>query len=94
MIQRETDCKRRISLYEFALQIDDLAEPAYQGLMQCLGGQGRYAEGLAVYGRYYNLLRATFGMEPAALTQQLAKALQNGDESIFAKVSAECAEYL
>lgn len=90
LVQQETDCNRAVSLYDFALQIDDLAEQAYQGLMTCLGAQGRYAEALAVYGRCRNLLHAKFGIEPSAKTRQLAASIQAGDESNLSHACGVC----
>lgn len=92
LIRQEQDCNRSISLYEFALQIDDLGEQAYQGLMSCLGAQGRYAEALTVYGRCRNLIQAKFGIEPAEKTRQLAVAIQNGDKQTLTKVCIVCSQ--
>lgn len=94
LVQQEQDCSRTISLYEFALQIDDLSEQAYQGLMSCLGAQGRFAEALAVYGRCRNLVQAKFGIEPAEKTRLLAAAIQDGDKQMLGKSCPACLQHL
>lgn len=78
-ILKETNCSRAIALYERAIQIDDLAEHSYQGLMACLAAQGNYLEALAVYERCRQLFQATFEIEPSQATQQLAADIKAGD---------------
>ncbi len=64
------------SLYEKALEVDDLAEECYQGLMLCYQALGRRAEALAVYQRCYSTLTGVLGVEPSARTEALRRALQ------------------
>lgn len=66
---------RAINLYRKGLEVDDLAEEIYQKLMRCYEATGRAAEGIAVYHRCREALRAHVGSEPSPQTRALHHAL-------------------
>jgi DNA-binding SARP family transcriptional activator len=53
------------------LEIDELAEEFYQGLMTCYQQLGRRAEALSVYNRCQRILSAKLGVEPSPKTEAL-----------------------
>jgi DNA-binding SARP family transcriptional activator len=68
--------RRAVDCYERGLEIDDLAEEFYQGLMTCYLRLGRRADGLAVYRRCHATLLATLGVAPSPETERLRAALR------------------
>lgn len=71
------ECAQALGCYQKGLEIDDLSENVYQGLMRCHSCSGNKAEGLAVYQRCREKLKATFGIEPSQETERLHLALKN-----------------
>ena len=65
-----------ISIYRKGLEVDELAEEFYRGLMSCYVALGRYSEGLAVYRRCRDVLERTFDVRPSRETEDLYKALK------------------
>jgi ATP/maltotriose-dependent transcriptional regulator MalT/DNA-binding SARP family transcriptional activator len=64
-----------ISLYQRGIDIDELAEPLYQGLMRCYQRIGRNPEGLAIYKRLRRTLSVNLGTRPSAASEALAQSL-------------------
>jgi LuxR family transcriptional regulator, maltose regulon positive regulatory protein len=64
---RATDVFRR------GLDLDNLCEPLYQGLMACLLETGQNAEAYDVYRRCREVLSAAFGVSPSAHTEALRR---------------------
>lgn len=69
------DPERGLACYERGLEIDDLAEDLYQGLMSCHLRLGRPSDGLAAYERCRRTLAAGLGVAPSAATEALRRAL-------------------
>ena len=67
---------RAIECYLRALEIDDLAEEFYQGLMRCYGRLAQPAEALAVYERLKQTLLGGLGVVPSTASETLARDLQ------------------
>ena len=67
---------------ERELEIDNLRESAYRGLMEILAINGQRAEALAVYENCKRLFADELGMSPAARTVQLYEKIQTGDLSL------------
>jgi DNA-binding SARP family transcriptional activator len=61
--------------YERGLDVDDLAEEFYQGLMQCYEGLGRRGEALRVAERCRHALATVLGVEPSPATLEMARRL-------------------
>jgi DNA-binding SARP family transcriptional activator len=79
-------CDEVIELHQLALEVDDLAEEFYQGLMRCYLARGRRAEALRVYRRARTALAAV-GVEPAPATVALHEAARS--EAIAAAPGCE-----
>jgi len=57
------------------LEVDDLAEEFYSGLMFCYHRLGRKTDALAVYNRYKKTLSSLPGIEPSAKIEALYRNL-------------------
>jgi len=66
---------RAIECYRRALEIDDLAEEFYQGLMRCYGRLAQPAEALAVFERLKQTLLGGLGVIPSTASETLARDL-------------------
>jgi len=86
----QQSCAQAIVLYERALELDDLAEDMYRGLMGCYAAQQRQAESLAVYGRCQTILHTVMGIKPSAETEAVHQAIQNGDKQTIAGICERC----
>ncbi len=64
-----------VACYEHGLELDELAEQCYRGLMRCHLHSGRHAEGLAIYRRCTDALERALGVAPSADTEVLHRAL-------------------
>ena len=69
------DMERAAELYQAGLEIDDLAEPLYQGLMRCHRQRGQRGEALLAYDRCRKALRDSLGIEPSPATRALLEGL-------------------
>ena len=67
-----------IICYQRGVDADDLAEPLYQGLMRCLGAEGRRAEAITVFRRLRQNLSVVLGVKPSAATEQLVLEINVG----------------
>ncbi len=70
-----TDSQAAIHCHQRILEVDPLAEVAYQGLIRCYLAQGRHAEAQASYEKCANILAATNGSSPAVATSELLRRL-------------------
>ncbi|MBX9964508.1 MAG: NACHT domain-containing protein [Burkholderiales bacterium] len=75
--QREAagDFERAADVYRRALEVDDLAESFYQGLLRCCARLDRKAEGIGVYQQLQQTLSSTFGTQPSRESEALLRAL-------------------
>jgi LuxR family maltose regulon positive regulatory protein len=62
---------KAITLYKKGLEVDELAEALYRGLMQCYIALGRYAGAVKVYQQCERILHNMLGVQPAKETQAL-----------------------
>ncbi len=69
--------KEAANIYQKALQLDPLAEAAYQGLMRCCGRLGRKADALAVYRRCRSNLKRELSTVPSAETERLRRSFES-----------------
>jgi DNA-binding SARP family transcriptional activator len=74
--EREKEYGKAAALYERALELDDLAEELYQGLMSCHWELGRRADASRVYERCRNNLAAAFGVGPSEETESLFRKIR------------------
>lgn len=63
--------------YLHGLQVDDLNESLYQGLMRLYLHTGRHAEGLSTFRRLRQTLSVTLGIKPSPGSEALYRALQS-----------------
>ncbi|MEO8038213.1 MAG: bacterial transcriptional activator domain-containing protein [Betaproteobacteria bacterium] len=63
------------ALYRRGLELDNLSEALYRGLMECCRAQGHCSEALSVYRRCRELLSIVFNTRPSADTELLRQAL-------------------
>ncbi len=89
---RSSQCKKVITLYEKALELDPLSEEYYCGLMRCHAGQGNSAEALVVYEYCRTILDTTFAIEPSEKTQQLYQLIKKGDQKTLRRNCELCAQ--
>ena len=69
------DLGSAIQTYQRGVELDDVAEEAYQGLMKCYLHQGRLAEGVNVYERCAQIFRNNIGIDPSPPTQAIHKEI-------------------
>jgi pentatricopeptide repeat protein len=65
--------------YRRGLEVDNLGESFYQGLMRCHLRAGRHAEGMTTFRRMRQLLSISLGVCPSATSDALYRALQAGE---------------
>ncbi len=87
-------CKKVVSLYEKALEIDPLSEEYYRGLMRCHAGQGNSAEALAIFNSCQTMLDATFNIEPSKKTQQLYQLIKTSEQTTLQDQCEFCSRNL
>jgi len=73
--QQAEQWEKAVECYQKGLEIDDLAEEFYQGLMTCYQQLGRKAEALSIYNRFKKVLSATLGIEPSTKTQAIYQSM-------------------
>jgi DNA-binding SARP family transcriptional activator len=56
------------------LDVDDLAEELYLGLMQAYRNLGRKAEAIKTYRRYQSVLSTSLGVEPSPEAEALYRS--------------------
>lgn len=71
--RREWD--KAVRCYEQGLEVDDLAEELYRRLMTIYLGRRKHAEGLSVYHRCREILRARHGIDPSEETEEIHRSL-------------------
>jgi len=85
-------CKKVITLYEKAQELDPLSEEHYRGLMRCHAALGNRAKALAVYENCRSILDTTFGIKPSEKTEQLFKLIKMDDKQQLKRACKLCAQ--
>lgn len=67
--------EKAVGCYQKGLEVDDLAEEFYQGLMTCYHRLGQQTKALSVYNRCKRTLSSTLGVEPSDKTQEIYRQL-------------------
>lgn len=65
--------ERAAEVYLRGLDVDDLSEPVYQGLMRCHMALGQHGEAVAVYQRLARTFAQRVGLRPSPVTETLAE---------------------
>ena len=73
--EEQQEWEQALQWYGRGLDVDDLAEEFYRGLMQCHAQLGRRAEAAATYQRCRRALVAGLGLTPSSQTEQLYRQL-------------------
>jgi len=73
--QRSKQWEKAEESYQKGLEIDDLTEEFYQGLMNCYQHLGQKAKALSVYNRCKRILSSTLEIEPSPKTETIYKSL-------------------
>lgn len=75
--ERSGDCSEAVPYFERGLELDDVAEEFYQGLMNCYDRLGKRAEALSIYERCRRALSAVLDIGPSPETERLAQRIRN-----------------
>jgi LuxR family transcriptional regulator, maltose regulon positive regulatory protein len=73
--QKAKQWEKALEYYQHGLEIDDLAEEFYRGLMVCYKQTGSLADALSAYDRCERTLSNVFGISPSPETKALRKSL-------------------
>lgn len=76
-LERDGQFEQAARCYAHGLEVDDLIETFYQGLMHCNALIGRHDEADRVYGRCRQTLYARLGQKPSAAMERLYRSLQD-----------------
>ena len=79
--QQAGQWEKAMDCYHKGLEIDNLAEEFYQGLMTCHQHLGQRAEALSVYSRCKKALSQAFGVEPSSRTVVIYRSLLSGKQN-------------
>ena len=74
-LERQHDFATAIDLYRRGLEVDNLAEPLYRGLMRALAATGDHAEALNAFRRCRDLLSIVLSIKPSAETERLYREI-------------------
>lgn len=78
-------CEYALRLYQKALEIDELSEELYRGVIACYAALGLYSEALAAYENCRRVLDAIFGITPNDQTTALYRAIRTNGNKKLAK---------
>jgi len=67
--------EKTLNCYQKGLEVDDLAEEFYQGVMTCYQKLGRNTEALSIYNHCKRTLSSTLGVEPSPKTEAIHRSL-------------------
>jgi LuxR family transcriptional regulator, maltose regulon positive regulatory protein len=73
-----SDFEGAADVYRLALEVDDLAESFYQGLLRCCVRLDRRAEGIGVYQQLRQTLSSALGTQPSRESEALFRTLAPG----------------
>jgi LuxR family transcriptional regulator, maltose regulon positive regulatory protein len=74
--ERAHEWKAAAAIYQRGIELDNLAEALYRGLMICQLAVGDHGEALRVYRRCREMLSVVLGVEPTAETQAIYRSLK------------------
>lgn len=70
-LKAHNEDKRAVECYQKALELENLEEELYQGLIKCYHRLGQNADAMATYNRCRNILSDVLGVEPSAATEAI-----------------------
>jgi DNA-binding SARP family transcriptional activator len=73
--QERGDWDKAIECFQKGLEVDNLAEEFYQGLMTCYQRLGRRSEALLVYSRCKKVLSTALGFSPSPKTESIQREI-------------------
>jgi DNA-binding SARP family transcriptional activator len=73
--------EKALDCYQKGLEVENLAEEFYQGLMTCHQHLGQRAEALSVYNRCKRALSQAFGVDPSFKTNEIYRSLLSGKQN-------------
>jgi len=73
--QQASQWEKALHCYEKGLEVDNLAEEFYQGLMTCYHHLGRRSEALGVYQHCKRTLSSALGIEPSGKTDAIYRTI-------------------
>jgi two-component SAPR family response regulator len=76
-LQKTGQWEKALEYYQKGLQVDDLAEEFYQGLMICHQHLGAISEAVKTYRNCQKVLSAVLGVEPSPITEKIYKEMMN-----------------
>ena len=79
--QQSNQWEKALDCYLQGLEVDDLAEEFYLGVMVCYHQLGRKNDALAAYRRYRRIFSSVRGLEPSARVEALYKSLAENREA-------------
>ena len=74
-LERQRDFETAIDVYRRGLEVDNLAEPLYRGLMRALAATGDHAEAVNAFRRCRELLSIVLSVKPSAETERLYRQI-------------------
>lgn len=74
-LQKTGQWEKALEYYQKGLQVDDLAEEFYQGLMICHQRLGAISEAVKTYRNCQKVLSAILGVEPSPLSEKIYKEI-------------------
>jgi DNA-binding SARP family transcriptional activator len=75
--QQDQQWEKTIECYQRGLEVDDLSEEFYQGLMNCYQHLGQKTKALSVYNRCKRILSSTLGIEPSPKTEAIYQSIKH-----------------
>jgi two-component SAPR family response regulator len=73
--QNSEHFEKAIECYQRGLEVDDLSEEFYQGLMICYHHLGQRTKALSAYNRCKKILSATLGINPSPKTEAIYRTI-------------------
>jgi ATP/maltotriose-dependent transcriptional regulator MalT/DNA-binding SARP family transcriptional activator len=73
--QQAEHWEKAIECYQRGLELEDLAEEFYQGLMNCYQHLGQKTKVISLYNRCKRILSSTLGIEPSSKTEAIYRSL-------------------
>jgi LuxR family maltose regulon positive regulatory protein len=83
--QQAGQWERALECYERGLEVDDLAEEFYQGLMTCYYHLGQQTKALSSYNRCKKVLSATLRINPSPKTESIFRSIMENRRSCKAE---------
>jgi len=77
-LESQNEDKKAVKWYQKALELENLAEELYLGLIMCYHRLGQKADAISTYNRCKQVLSDVLGVEPSPATEAILEKLTNG----------------